>query len=157
MRIGPPEHLQGSHGPTPGGALEDSIGQEIAVLEKDGVLNPLLPITSVPTGHKVVGTTWVLKIKADDTYKVWLVVQGFLQIPGVCTFIPVCRLQSARIMLAIAVELDYEVHMLDVQTALLNANVEEDVIVTMAPGCETKDGAGVPFAMKLKKSLYGLR
>ena len=36
-------------------------------------------------------------------------------------------------MLAIAVELDYEVHMLDVRTAFLNADVEEDVFVKMAP------------------------
>ena len=46
--------------------------------------------------------------------------KGFTQIPGVdCdgTFAPVCRLQSIRMMLAIVAELDYEVHMLDVQTA----------------------------------------
>ena len=44
----------------------------------------------------------------------------FLQILGVdCggNFAPVCKLQSIRMMLAIAAELDYEVHMLDLQTA----------------------------------------
>ena len=40
--------------------------------------------------------------------------------------------------------------MLDVQTTFLNADVEEEVFVKMAPG-------GVPLAMKLKKILYGLR
>ena len=62
--------------------------------------------------------------------------QGVSQIPSVdCggTFTPVCRLQRIRMMLGIAVELDYEVHMLDVQTAFLNADVEEDVFVKMAP------------------------
>ena len=55
-------------------------------------------------------------------------------------------------MLAIAIELDYEVYMLDVQTAFLNA-----VFVKMVPGYETNDKAGVPFVAKLRKSLYGLR
>ena len=54
---------------------------EIACTEKHGVLT-LVPITSVPAGHKVVGTRWVLKIKTDSTYKGRLVVQGFSQIPG---------------------------------------------------------------------------
>ena len=60
-------------------------------------------------------------------------------------------------MLVIAAELDYEVLMLDVQTALLNADVEEEVYVKMAPGYETHDMSGVPFVVKLKTSLYDLR
>ena len=77
--------------------------KEIASLEKHGVFD-LVPITSVPGRHKVVGTRWVFKIKADSTYKGRLVVQEFSQIPGVdCggTFAPVCRLQSIRMMPAI--------------------------------------------------------
>ena len=57
------------------------LDKEIASPEKHGVFN-LVPITSVPAGHKVVGTRWVLKIKADNTYKGRLVVQGFWQILG---------------------------------------------------------------------------
>ena len=55
--------------------------KEIASLKKHAVLNPV-QITSVPAGHKVIGTKWELKIKADSTYKGRLVVQGFLQILG---------------------------------------------------------------------------
>ena len=133
--------------------------KEVASLEKHGVFD-LVPITSVPAGRKVVGNRWVFEMKADSTYKGRFVVQGVSQIFGVdCSgsFAPVCRLQSIRMMLVIAVELDYEVHMLDVQMAFLNADVDEDVFVKMAPGYETNDEAGVPLVMKLKKSLYGLR
>ena len=87
--------------------------KEIASLEKHGVF----PIVSVPAEHKVIGTSWVFKIKADSTYKGRLVVLGFLQIPGVdCGGIlaPVCRLQSIRMKLATAAELGYKVHMSDV-------------------------------------------
>ena len=108
----------------------------------------------------MVDSRWVNKIKADDLFKSRLVVLGWAQVPGIdCggTFAPVCRLQSICMMLAIAAELDYEVLMLDVQTAFLNADVEEEVYAKMAPGYETYDKSGVPFVMKLKKSLYGLR
>ena len=47
--------------------------------------------------------------------------------------------------------------MLDVQTAFLNAHVEEEVFVKMVPGHERSNECGVPLIVKLKKSLYGLR
>ena len=40
--------------------------KKIVSLEKHGV-SDLVPITSVPAGHKVVGTRWVLKVKTDNT------------------------------------------------------------------------------------------
>ena len=95
----------------------------------------------------MIGTQWVHKVKADGTYKSRLVVQGWSQVPGIdCggTFAPVCRLQSIPVMLAIAADLDYEVFMLDVQTAFLNADVEVDVFAKMAPGYEIADKSGVP-------------
>ena len=55
--------------------------------------------------------------------------------------------------LAIPAELDYGVLMLDVQTAFLSTQIEEEVNVKMAPGYETYDMSGVLFVMKLKKSL----
>ena len=81
---------------------------------------------------------------------------GWAQVPGIdCggTFATVCRLQSIRMTLAITAELDYGVLMLDVQTAFLNAHIEEEVNVKMAPGYETYDMFEVLFVMKLKKNL----
>ena len=97
-------------------------------------------------------------MKADDLFKRRLVVQRWAQVPGIdCggTFAPVYKLQSIRMMLAIAAELDYEVLMLD--TVSLNADVEEEVNIKMALGYETYNKSGVPFVMKLKKSLQGLQ
>ena len=133
--------------------------KEIASLKKHGVYE-LVPITTVPDGRKAVGVRWVYKIKADEVYKGRLVVLGWSQVTGIdCdgTFAPVCRLQSIRMILAIAAELDYEVYMLDVQTAFLNADVEKEGFVKMAPGYERSNESGVPIVMKLKKRLYGLR
>ena len=128
-------------------------------LEKLGVFE-LVPITSVHARHKLVGTRWVLKIKADSTYKGQLVVQGFSKVLGVdCggTFAPVRRLYGIRMMLAIAAELGYEVHMRDVHTVFLNADVKEDVFVNMTPGYNTNSKAGVPLIMRIKKRFYRLR
>ena len=66
------------------------------------------------------------------------------------------RPQSIRVVLEIAAELDYEVYMLDVQTALLNAGVEERSFVKMLSGYEYSNESRVPFVIKLQKSLYCL-
>ena len=111
---------------------------EIASLEKHGVYE-LVPITSVPNLRIVIGTRWVYKIKADGVYKGRLVVLGWSQVPGIDyggTFAPVRRLQSIRMVVAIAAELDYEIYMLDVQTTFLDADVEEKAFVKSPLGYE---------------------
>ena len=78
------------------------------------------------------------------------------QVPGVdCggTFAPVCRLQSIRMVLAIEADIDYECWQFDCNTAFLNAKVEEEVYVKMAPGYEEFNNDGVSMVMKLLKSL----
>ena len=57
-------------------------------------------------------------------------------------------------VLAIAAEMDWEVRQLDVKTAFLYADIEEDVFVAEPPGFETEGKNGVPFVMRLGKSLY---
>ena len=131
----------------------------MASLKKHGIYD-LVPASSVPAGQNVVRSRWVNKMKTDDLFKSLMVVLGWAQVTGidcVCTFAPVCRLQSICMMPAIAAELDYELFMLDVQTSFLNADGEEGVYVQLVPSYETCDKSGVLFVMKLKKSLYGLR
>ena len=131
----------------------------VASLNNNNVYT-LVPATAVPAGHKIVGSRWVHKVKADKSYKGRVVVLGWGQVPGVdCggTFAPVCRLQSIRMVLAIAAEFDFECWQLDYNTAFLNAKVEEEVYVEMAPGYEEFSNDGVPTVMRLLKSLYGLR
>ena len=58
---------------------------------------------------KSVGTLWVYMIKKDGVYKGQLVVLGWSQVPRIdCggTFAPMYRLQSIRMVLAIAAELE---------------------------------------------------
>jgi hypothetical protein len=62
-------------------------------------------------------------------YKARLVVKGFRQVQGVDyddTFSPVAMLKSIRIILAIAAYFDYEIWKMDVNTAFLNGNLDEE-------------------------------
>ena len=54
-------------------------------------------------------------------------------------------------VLETVVELGWDIPQLDVQTALINANAEEEVCVKMAPGYEKEDEqTGVPLVMRLQ-------
>ena len=133
--------------------------KEVASPKKNNVYI-LVPATAVPAGHKIVGSRWVYKLKADKSYKGRVVVLGWGQVSGVdCggTFAPVCRLQSIRMVLAIAAEFDFECWQLDYNTAFLNSKVEEEVYVKMATGYDEFSNEGVPMVMRRLKSLYGLR
>ena len=97
----------------------------MAGLEKHEVLD-LASSGSIPS-RKVVGTKWVFKVKAERTLKGRVLAQGWGQIPGVdcgCTYAPVCRIQSIRMVLTTAANEDWKILQLDVQTAFLNASVQ---------------------------------
>ena len=67
-------------------------------------------------------------------------------------------MQGIRMALAIAASEDWEVLQLDVQTAFLNAEVQEEMYVRTPPGYELLDATtGRPKVMQLQKILYGLR
>ena len=135
--------------------------KEVASLKKNNVYT-LVPATAVSTGHKIIGSRWVYKVKAEKSYKgrVIVLVLGWGRVPGFdCggTFAPVCRLPSIRMVLAIAAELDFECWQLDYNTNSLNVKVEEEVYVKMTPGYGEFNNDGVAMVMRLLKSLYGLR
>ena len=131
--------------------------KKIASQEKHGVYE-LVPITSVPNGRKSSAPAGYTRSRQTEytraDWSCWVVTSP----PGRLLRHLFPRVQAPEHPDgAIAAELDYEVYMLDVQTAFLNADVEEEVFVEMAPGYERSNESGVPLVMKLKKSLYGLQ
>jgi hypothetical protein len=103
-----------------------------------------------PKGKNVVGSKWVFRIKRGPDgailkHKARVVAQGFTQIEGVNydeTFAPVAKLASLRTILAIAAELDLEVHQMDVKSAYLNGELKEDIYMKPPPGFEVPDRHG---------------
>jgi hypothetical protein len=69
------------------------------------------------------------------------------------TFALVAKLNTVRILLSIATNLDWPLHEFDVKNAFLNGDLEE-VYMDSPPGFEDEFGSKV---CKLKKSLYGLK
>ena len=61
-----------------------------------------------------------------------------------------------RVVLAIAAQMDWEVRQLDVKTAFLYADIEEEVFVAQPPRFETNDNEKGLLVMKPRKSLYGV-
>ena len=133
--------------------------KELASLKENNVYD-LIPRSAVPAGSKVIGSRWVFKVKSDYTFKARLVCQGYAQRPGIdcgATYAPVCRIESQRILMAIACHHDWDIIMLDVKTAFLQSPIDTPTYVRQAPGYEKLDATGKPFVMKLKQAVYGLR
>jgi len=70
-------------------------------------------------------------------------------------FAPVARLDTVKLILAMAANRGWEVHHLDVKTAFLNGELEEEVYVSQPEGYAVKGKEQCVF--KLSKALYGLR
>src|SRR5438270_1075425 len=120
-------------------------------------------LVDLPSGCKPLGSKWIFKrkMKADGTikkYKARLVIKGYSQREGLDYFdmySPVSRITSIRMVLAIAALRNLEVHQMDVKTAFLNGDLDEEIYMRQpegfsAPGKEKK-------VCKLVKSLYGLK
>nr|GEV86959.1 zinc finger, CCHC-type [Tanacetum cinerariifolium] len=90
-----------------------------------------------------------------DKYKARLVIQGFRQKEGIDffdTYAPVARITTIRLLLALAAIHNLVIHQMDVKTAFLNGDLDEEIYIKqpegfVMPGHENK-------VCKLKKSLY---
>ena len=116
-----------------------------------------------PKGVNVNGTKWIFKNKSDEhgtviRNKSRLVAQGYTQVEGINfdeTFAPIARLESTRIILAIAGHLNFKLYQLDVKNAFLNGMLQEEVYVEQPKGFV--DPHRPDDVHKLKRALYGLK
>ena len=120
-------------------------------------------LVQLPPGKKAISSKWVYKVKPGTPgnpprYKARLVARGFQQKDGVDfleTFAPVVRWETIRILIAIAVHLNWPIHQLDFLTAFLNGILKEDVYMFQPPGFEIPGAEHL--VCKLHKALYGLK
>ena len=76
----------------------------------------------------MIGTKWIFKNKSDEhgtviRNKSKLVAQGYTQVEGIDfdeTFASVAKLESSRILLAIASHLNFKLYQVDVKSVFLN-------------------------------------
>jgi hypothetical protein len=89
--------------------------------------------------------------------KAMLVAQGFRQEEGIDydeVFAPVARIEAIRLFLAFASYMGFVVYQMDVKSAFLYGNIEEEVYVTQPKGFE--DPQNPKKVYKVVKALYGL-
>lgn len=141
------------------GLWKQAAEAEIGALDEHGVYE----LCELPAGRKAIGSRWVFKIKENsdgsiERYKARLVAQGFSQKPHLDyteTFAPVAKFASLRTVLAIAAIEDMEIHSMDISSAFLYGDLDEEIYMRQpegfaAPGQEQ-------LVWRLKKSLYGLK
>ena len=125
-------------------------------------LTKLGTFSDLPDKQKAIGLKWVFKIKKDPSgkvvkHKARLVAKGYAQVQGVDfneVFAPVVRIETVRVILALAAQGGWQVHHMDVKSAFLNGDLTENVYVKQPPGFIVGNGEKV---LKLRKALYGLR
>lgn len=87
-----------------------------------------------------------------------MVAKGYSQMPGIDydeIFSPVARLETIRVVLALAAHAGWNVFHFDVKSAFLNGDIQEEVFVAQ-PERYIIEGEE-HRVYKLKKALYGLK
>ena len=127
------------------------------------VQNDVWELVPRPKGVNVIGTKWIFKNKSDEhgtviINKSRLVAQGYTQVERVVfdeIFASVARLESIRILLAIASHLNFKLYQMDVESAFLNGTLQEEVYMEQPKGFIDPHRPNDVY--KLKRALYGLK
>ncbi|GJW67141.1 retrovirus-related pol polyprotein from transposon TNT 1-94 [Tanacetum coccineum] len=107
-------------------AMQEELNQFIA--------NDIWELVPQPRNMTIIGTKWVFRNKLDENgivsrNKARLVAQGYNQQEGIDydeTYALVARLESIRILLAYACDLDFKLFQMDVKSAFLNGCINEE-------------------------------
>ena len=145
-------------------SMEGLMWKEVIKSEIDSILlNHIWELVDLPPGCKPLSSKWIFKRKQKvdgsiDKYKARFVIKGYKQTKGLDyfdTYSPVTRINSIRMVLAIAALRNLEVHQMDVKIAFLNGDLDEEIYMEQPEGFFAP-GQGIKVS-KLVKSLYGLK
>ena len=125
--------------------------------------NSVWELVQLPEGRKPVGSKWVFKVKTNadgsiERCKAHLVAQGYSQKEGLDydeTLSPVVQSESVHSVIALMSKNGLKLHQMDITTAFLNGDLEEEVYMKQPEGF-LADGQE-HLVCRLKKSIYGLK
>lgn len=144
--------------------VDDSVQWKSAMEEEMNSLekNETWSLTELPAGKKALQNKWVFRIKEEPDgskrYKARLVVKGYQQKKGIDytdIFSPVVKMTTVRIVLSIVAAEELHLEQLDVKTAFLHGDLEEDIYMVQPEGFQVAGKENL--VCKLIKSLYGLK
>jgi hypothetical protein len=138
---------------------QKAMEEEIFMIEK----NKTWELVDRPEDKNIIGVKWIFrtKLNADSSinkFKARLVVKGYAQVYGVDysdIFAPVARMDTIRLLLAVAAHRNWKVFQLDVKSAFLNGVLQEEIYVEQPAGFVVQGKADKVYL--LKKALYGLK
>jgi Reverse transcriptase (RNA-dependent DNA polymerase)/Retrotransposon gag protein/Integrase core domain/Chromo (CHRromatin Organisation MOdifier) domain/GAG-pre-integrase domain len=124
--------------------------------------NKTWSIIARPNCRSLVGCMWIFKRKYNPDgsiarYKARLVAKGYTQRYGIDyeeTYAPVAKSTSIRVVLSIGAVLNLEIHQMDVKTAFLNGDLDEEIYMTIPQGIKV---SSPELVCKLNRTLYGLK
>ncbi|KAG8491339.1 hypothetical protein CXB51_014517 [Gossypium anomalum] len=105
---------------------------EISMIEK----NQTWELVERPANKKIIGVKWY-------------------GIDYLDTFAPVAKLDTIRLLIALAAHMQWKIHQLDAKSAFLNGFLEEEIYVEQPQGFKVADKEEMVY--RLKKALYGLK
>jgi hypothetical protein len=133
--------------------------EEIDQTEKDDTWK-LVPR---PRNKNVIGTKWVFINKLNEDGQVTknkarLVCKGYSQVEGIDfeeTFSPVARMEAIILILVYACSKNIKVYQMDVKSAFLNEDLEEEVYIEQPKRFQLSEKQN--YVCRLKNALYGLK
>ncbi|KAL0407798.1 UNVERIFIED_CONTAM: Retrovirus-related Pol polyprotein from transposon TNT 1-94 [Sesamum radiatum] len=133
-------------------SIDSGFWKEAIKNELDSIMtNHTWDLVDLPIGSKPIKCKWIFKkkIKPDgsiDKFKARLVVVGYTQKEGIDyfdTYSPVTKIATIRTLVAISAINGLMIHQMDVKTAFLNGDLEEEIYMEqpegfIVPGLERK-------------------
>jgi hypothetical protein len=133
---------------------KDACHEELESLQKRNVYE----LVKLPPGRKAIKNRWVFDIKSDGRKRARLVAKGFSQVEGLDydeIFSPVVRFESVRLLFALAALENWHMTALDVKTAFLYGQLDEEIYMEQPEGFKVK---GQEFkVLRLRRAIYGLK
>lgn len=125
--------------------------------------NSTWELVELPKDRKSIKCRWVFLTKCDTQgntkrLRSRVIAKGFSQTEGIDyeeTFAPVARLDSLRLLLAIAAHFNLDVHHIDIKSAYLNGDLDEEIYMDQPKGFVVPGKEGLMCL--LKKAIYGLK
>jgi hypothetical protein len=132
----------------------EAINKEFEEMEKKQVWE-VMKKEDIPQDRRTIKCKWIFKIKRNGVFRARLVACGYSQIPGVDfneSFAPVVNDVSFRIILTAKLLWDLQASIVDVETAFLHGDLQEEIYMNVPKGLSQDDNT----CLLLKKTIYGL-
>ena len=133
---------------------KSAINKELKEMEKRGVWE-IIDEKNIPINRRCIKNKWIFKVKRNGIFRARLVACGYSQVPGIDfseSFAPVLNDVSFRIMLIAKLVWDMTSTVVDIETAFLHGDLDEEIYMEVPKGLEIEHNE----KLMLKKTIYGL-